>query len=206
MTEIIEFAIIVIVISASGVMAPGPLFAANISYGLRQGVKSGIKMAIGHTIVEFPLVILLGIGVFSLETFPEFRMTISIVGAITLFVFALVQIKTVLQNNKNITSIPKHSPLVTGIVLSALNPFFIIWWLTIGFKLISDAMLVWAFAGIIIVFFLHIWMDFAWLGGISFLASKSSKILSNRNYKFIMIGLSLLLVYFGITFLVDIVN
>ena len=206
MTEIIEFAIIVIVISASGVMAPGPLFAANISYGLREGAKSGIKMAIGHTIVEFPLVILLGIGVFSLEIFPEFRMIISIVGAITLFVFALVQIKTVLQNNKNITSTPKHGPLVTGIILSALNPFFIIWWLTIGFKLISDAMLVWAFSGIVIVFFLHIWMDFAWLGGISFLASKSSKILSNRNYKFIMIGLSLLLVYFGITFLVDIVN
>ena len=206
MTEIIEFAIIVIVISASGVMAPGPLFAANISYGLREGAKSGIKMAIGHTIVEFPLVILLGIGVFSLEIFPEFRMIISVVGAITLFVFALVQIKTVLQNNKNITSTPKHGPLVTGIILSALNPFFIIWWLTIGFKLISDAMLVWAFSGIVIVFFLHIWMDFAWLGGISFLASKSSKILSNRNYKFIMIGLSLLLVYFGITFLVDIVN
>ena len=206
MTEIIEFAIIVIVISASGVMAPGPLFAANISYGLREGAKSGIKMAMGHTIVEFPLVILLGIGVFSLEIFPEFRMIISIVGAITLFVFAIIQIKTVLQNNKNITSTPKHGPLVTGIVLSALNPFFIIWWLTIGFKLISDAMLIWAFSGIVIVFFLHIWMDFAWLGGISFLASKSSKILSNRNYKFIMIGLSLLLVYFGITFLVDIVN
>ena len=206
MTEIIEFAIIVIVISASGVMAPGPLFAANISYGLREGAKSGIKMAIGHTIVEFPLVILLGIGVFSLEIFPEFRMIISVVGAITLFVFALVQIKTVLQNNKNITSTPKHGPLVTGIILSALNPFFIIWWLTIGFKLISDAMWIWAFSGIVIVFFLHIWMDFAWLGGISFLASKSSKILSNRNYKFIMIGLSLLLVYFGITFLVDIVN
>ena len=206
MTEIIEFVIIVIVISASGVMAPGPLFAANISYGLREGAKSGIKMAMGHTIVEFPLVILLGIGVFSLETFPEFRIIISIVGAITLFVFALVQIKTVLQNNKDITSTPKHGPLVTGIVLSALNPFFIIWWLTIGFKLISDAMLIWAFSGIVIVFLLHIWMDFAWLGGISFLTSKSSKIISNRNYKFIMIGLSLLLVYFGITFLVDIVN
>ena len=205
MTQISEFVIIVIIISASGVMAPGPLFAANISYGLREGAKSGIKMAMGHTIVEFPLVILLGIGVFSLETFPEFRTIISIVGAITLFVFALVQIKTVLQNNKDITSTSKHGPLVTGIVLSALNPFFIIWWLTIGFKLISDAMLIWAFSGIVIVFFLHIWMDFVWLGGISFLASKSSKILSNRNYKFIMIGLSLLLVYFGITFLIDIV-
>lgn len=205
MTEIVEFAIIVIVISASGVMAPGPLFAANISYGLREGTKSGIKMAMGHTVAEIPLVVLLGIGVFSLETFPEFRILISVVGAITLFVFALIQIKTVLQNNKETTLTPKHGPLVTGIVLSALNPFFIIWWLTIGFKLISDAMLIWAFSGILIVFFLHIWMDFVWLGGISFLASKSSKIISNKNYKVIMIGLSLMLVYFGITFLVDVI-
>jgi threonine/homoserine/homoserine lactone efflux protein len=204
MTQIFEFAIIIIIISASGVMAPGPLFTANVSYGLREGAKSGIKMAAGHTIVEFPLVILLGIGVFSLESFPEFRTIVSIVGAITLFIFAFVQIKNVLQKNKDIASIPKHSPLITGIILSALNPFFIIWWLTIGFKLISDAMLIWAFSGILIVFFLHIWMDFVWLGGISFLASKSSKLLSSRNYKVIMIGLSLLLVYFGITFLADI--
>ena len=205
MIQILEFTVLVIVVSASGVMAPGPLFAANISYGLRDGVKSGIKMAIGHTIVEFPLVILLGIGVFSLEIFPEFRILISIFGAITLFAFAFMQIKTVLQKKEDVISIPKQGPLVTGIALSALNPFFIIWWLTIGFKLISDAMLIWAFTGILIVFVMHIWMDFVWLGGISFLASKSSQIISNRNYKALMIALSFMLVYFGITFLVDIV-
>lgn len=205
MIQIFEFAIIVIVISASGVMAPGPLFAANVAYGLRGGTKSGIKMAIGHTIVEFPLVVLLGIGVVSLEIFPEFRTVISIFGAITLFAFAILQIKTVLQKKDNIISNPKQGPLVTGIALSALNPFFIIWWLTIGFKLISDAMLIWAFSGILVVFFLHIWMDFVWLGGVSFLASKSSRILSSRNYKVLMIGLSLMLVYFGITFLIDLI-
>jgi len=205
MIQILEFAVLVIVVSASGVMSPGPLFAANISYGLRDGVKSGIKMAIGHTIVEFPLVILLGIGVFSLEIFPEFRILISTFGAITLFAFAFIQIRTVLKKKEDIMSKPKQGPLVTGIALSALNPFFIIWWLTIGFKLISDAMLIWAFTGILIVFVMHIWMDFVWLGGISFLASKSSQIISNRNYKALMIVLSLMLVYFGITFLADIV-
>ena len=205
MTQIIEFAIMVIAISASGVMAPGPLFAANISYGLRQGARSGIKMAIGHTIVEFPLVVLLGIGIFSLEAFPEFRIIISIVGAITLFIFAAIQIRKMLQKDQSATTRPKHGPLIAGIALSALNPFFIIWWLTIGLKLISDAMLIWAFSGILVVFFLHIWMDFVWLGGISFVALKSSRILSNRNYKMLMFGLSLLLVYFGITFLVDII-
>lgn len=204
MEQFLEFAVLVIAISASGVMAPGPLFAANISYGLRGGARSGIKMAFGHSIVEFPLIILLGIGVFSLEIFPEFRTIISILGAITLFIFAIIQIKTVFSR-KEISEIkPKQGPLITGILLSALNPFFIIWWLTIGFKLISDAMLIWAFAGIIILFGLHIWMDFAWLGIISFLASKSSKILSNKNYKVLMVSLSLVLVYFGIVFLTDV--
>ena len=203
MIQIIEFAILVIIISASGVMSPGPLFAANITYGLREGVKSGIKIAIGHSIVELPLVILLGIGVFSLEIFPEFRTIISIFGAITLFVFAGIQIKTVLKKNKNISIKPKQGPIVTGILLSALNPFFIVWWLTIGFKLISDAMMIWAFAGILIVFIFHIWMDFAWLGITAFLASKSKKIISNRNYKIMILVLSLTLIYFGITFLID---
>ena len=204
MEQFLEFAVLVIVISASGVMAPGPLFAANISYGLREGVKSGIKMATGHTIVELPLVILLGIGVFSLESFPEFRTIISILGAITLFVFAALQIRAVLKEKQVAITNRKQGALITGVLLSGLNPFFIIWWLTIGFKLISDAMLIWAFSGMLIMFGLHIWMDFAWLGGISFLASKSTKILSNKNYKILMIGLSGMLIYFGITFLQEI--
>ena len=110
-----------------------------------------------------------------------------------------------LQKKEYVISESKQGPLVTGILLSALNPFFIIWWLTIGFKLISDAMLIWAFSGILVVFFLHIWMDFVWLGGVSFLVSKSRQIISNRNYKILMVGLSLMLVYFGITFLIDLI-
>ena len=204
MVEILEFAILVIVISASGVMSPGPLFATNVAYGLKEGTRAGIKIAIGHIIVELPLVIMLGIGAFSLELFPEFRIIISVFGAITLFIFAVIQIRKIFNGKESKFSNPKHGPLIAGIGLTALNPFFLIWWLTIGLKLISDAMIIWSFVGILIVFVLHIWMDFVWLGITAFLASKSSKILSNRNYKIMMTGLSLMLIYFGITFLVDI--
>ncbi|WP_048109579.1 LysE family transporter [Nitrosarchaeum koreense] len=205
MNQIPEFALTVILISVSGVMAPGPLFAANIAQGLRGGGKAGIQMAIGHTIVELPLVILLGVGVFSLEIFPEFRTIISILGATVLFVFAGLQIKTTLQRKDTKQFNPKHGAILSGIILSALNPFFIIWWLSIGFKLISDAMLIWAFTGILIVFALHIWMDFAWLYSIARLASKSAKILSSRNYKILMIVLSSMLIYFGISFISDVI-
>ncbi|PIW32929.1 MAG: lysine transporter LysE [Nitrosopumilales archaeon CG15_BIG_FIL_POST_REV_8_21_14_020_37_12] len=204
MNHIIDFAIMVIVISASGVMAPGPLFAANLAHGIKGGASSGIKIALGHTIVELPLIILLGIGVLSLDIFPEFKTIISILGAITLFVFAGIQIKTALQNKESKNTYQKHGAIISGITLSALNPFFIIWWLSVGFKLISDAMMIWAFTGIIMVFLLHIWMDFAWLGSIAFFAKKSAKIISNNNYKIIMIVLSISLVYFGITFMKEV--
>ena len=206
MSNILEFALIVIIISASGVMSPGPLFAANITHGLKNGTKAGIKIAIGHSLVEFPLVILLGIGILSMEVFPEFRTIISILGAITLFVFAFLQIKTILNKNKKISTKLKQGPIITGVLLSGLNPFFIIWWLTIGLKLISDAMAIWAFAGILIVFVLHIWMDFVWLGATAFLVSKSKKIISNTSYRAIILALSIILIYFGITFLMDVIN
>jgi len=203
MEQLLGFAIVVIVISASGVLSPGPLFTANIFYGLKGGAKAGLKMAYGHTLVELPLVILLGLGAFSLETIPEFRTYIAIIGALGLFVFAGIQLKQIFKNRLESINEPKHGPFLAGILLSALNPFFIIWWLTIGFKLISDSLILWSFWGILIMFLLHIWMDYVWLSSTAFVSSRISKILSNRNFKILVVGLSVVLVYFGITFLID---
>ncbi len=204
MTQVLEFVVLVVVVSASGVMAPGPLFVASISYGLKGGMRAGLKMAVGHAIVEFPIVIILGIGAVSLESFSEYRVVISILGAAFLFVFAGMQIRALFGNGGNFVTDSRRSPLVAGMALSGLNPFFIIWWITIGFKLISDALLIWAVGGMLVLFALHIWMDFAWLGIVAHLASKGAKILSSKSLKIIVFGLSLMLVYFGITFLIDV--
>ena len=44
-----EFAAEVVLVSASGVLSPGPLFFANIIYGGKMGITAGIKIAYGHT-------------------------------------------------------------------------------------------------------------------------------------------------------------
>ena len=82
MEVLLSFAIMVIAISASGVMSPGPLFAANVVYGLKEGKIAGLKIAAGHTVVEFPLIVFLGLGTISFETFPEYRILITVIGAI----------------------------------------------------------------------------------------------------------------------------
>lgn len=203
MEQLFQFAVVVILISLSGVMLPGPLFAANIFYGLKGGTKAGLKIAYGHTAVEFPLVILLGIGAFSLTTIPEFRIYITIISAIGLFVFAGLQIRRVFQHNIDHAIQPKHGPFFAGIFLTGLNPFFIFWWLTIGFKLISESLIFWSFWGIGIMFLLHIWMDYVWLSSTALMSLRLAKILSNKHFKFVILVLSCVLVYFGITFLID---
>jgi len=202
MVTVLEFAITVITISVSGVMAPGPLFAANVAYGLKGGIKTGLTMAYGHTVVELPLVVLVGIGAISLTSIPQFREIIAVLGALSLFVFAGIQIKSTIKKPSTIFE-GKHSPFLAGIILSGLNPFFLIWWFTIGFKLITDALILYSLMGIGIMFAFHIWMDYAWLCSVAFLSSRGKKIVSNKNYNIFMIAISMILVYFGIVFLLQ---
>ena len=145
MQEFFSFAIMVIAISASGVMSPGPLFSANIIYGIREGKIAGLKIAVGHTIVEFPLIIFLGTGILTSNILPEFRIIVAIIGALGLFGFAGLQIRGILQKKFQRNLKPTRGPILAGIFLSALNPFFIIWWLTIGFKLITESIELWGF-------------------------------------------------------------
>ena len=203
METLFSFAVMVIAISASGVMSPGPLFAANIVYGLKEGKIAGIKMAVGHTVIEFPLIVLLGIGVLSLDIFPEYQIWITLIGAIGLFCFAGLQIKSIFEKNFQRKLKPSRNSFMAGVFFSGLNPFFLIWWFTIGFKLITDSIQIWGIFGIIILFGFHIWMDYVWLFGIAGLASKAKNVLSNRNYKMVIGGLSVILVYFGIDFLMQ---
>ena len=204
MQEFLGFALTVVIISVSGVMSPGPLFTANIMHGLKEGTQSGLKIAAGHTVIELPLIILLAVGVISLETIPEFKTTIVLLGAIGLFGFAGLQIKNAITKKMQTGIQVKHGAFLTGVLFSALNPFFIIWWLTIGFKLISDSIEIWSYWGIGILFGVHIWMDFVWLGFVAFSASKAGNILSNQNYRILMIALSGVLIYFGISFVLGI--
>ena len=204
MEVLLSFAIMVIAISASGVMSPGPLFAANVVYGLKEGKIAGLKIAAGHTVVEFPLIVFLGLGTISFEAFPEYRILITVIGAIGLFVFAGLQIKSIFRKDFGDKSNPSKNSFFAGILLSALNPFFLIWWLTIGFVLITESIMLWGFYGILILFIFHIWMDYVWLFAVAGFASKAKNILSNRNYKILIIGLSILLIYFGVDFLIQI--
>jgi threonine/homoserine/homoserine lactone efflux protein len=201
--SVLDFGVEVIAISASGVLAPGPLFFANMLYGTRQGTHAGLKMAYGHTIVEFPLIALLAAGLFTSAAATQYAGTIGVIGGIGILGFAGLQIASVARK-KDVQHAPamssSKSPFIAGIALSALNPFFLVWWFTVGLKLVADSATFGLAAGIIILFGLHIWMDYAWLAGTAYLASKGSSVVKSKYYPLLLLGLAAVLLYYGVYF------
>lgn len=203
----------VVIVSSSGVLSPGPLFLTNIMHAKRYGYNAGISIAHGHAIVEFPLVMLIGLSIMSMDLVREYDWVISMIGGIALLVFASMQGiqvargKSIIYDSSKVDDIKSRYRLViVGILFSAFNPFFISWWLTIGAKIITDALTLSGFYGILLMFITHIWMDYAWLAVTASLASKGIRILGRMHYSILMLALSSLLVYIGITFILEGIN
>jgi threonine/homoserine/homoserine lactone efflux protein len=219
--NMLEFAGEVILVSLSGVLSPGPLFFANLIYGSKEGFRSGIKIAFGHTIVELPLIILLVIGV---SQFPYSGFTsignlkiIGLIGGIAIVAFSILQIKDIIKvkdltitlNSNGEKEIHKviynnrNRPVISGIIFSALNPFFLAWWLTVGLKLISDSVSSFGvLSGTVSLFSFHIWMDYAWLTMISCLIFKGISILKSNYYKMLLLTLSTMFGFYGLYWII----
>jgi threonine/homoserine/homoserine lactone efflux protein len=67
---LLDMGLQIILVSASGVLTPGPLFFANLALSKYGGFWSGIKIAIGHTIVELPVIILYSLPLIVLLQVP----------------------------------------------------------------------------------------------------------------------------------------
>jgi len=207
--DALSFIASVIVITASGALAPGLLFFAAISHGTRSGAKGGLLFSIGHTLVEFPLVVLLALGLLTAANQQGIKLFTGIIGGLALLAFGILQIHGTLRSRPDKPSsvgIYSRSPLLLGLIFTGLNPYFIVWWLTIGGKIIEDALIFGSFAGVLLMYVSHVWMDYAWLTGVAYLARVGTNVLGSKAYRTAMALFGVVLIYFGLTFLLSVFN
>ena len=206
---LVEMGLQIILVSVSGVFSPGPLLFANLALSKYGGFWSGIKIAVGHTIIELPVIILLSLPFVVLSpinlTFSTTKIITFIAGAFMIVFGILYVVRTIRtwgSPNSPINTSRIENPYLAGIMFTSLNPFFIVWWTTVGVKLISDSIsLLGHPAGIAFLFFAHIWMDYAWLGLSSYLAYRGFNIIRSEYHKYITILLTVPLFYYGIYFI-----
>jgi len=209
--DLLTFVITVIVVTASGALAPGPLFFGLLIHGSKEGASAGFSCAIGHTLVEFPLVLALSLGLLAAASEPTIKGVIGLVGGVGLVGFGALQIYSTIKNKPEFGEVPKNrsvpaSSLMLGLALTGLNPYFILWWLTIGSVLIVQALAFAAIVGVLIMYISHVWMDYAYLTAIAHLGKRGKGLIGSRYYKLVLIAFGLILIYYGSTFILNVVK
>lgn len=188
--DFLSFVATVLFLSLSGVLMPGPVFATAIAEGGKNR-SAGILIATGHAMVEVPIILLL-FFFGKLEMSMEVRATIGIAGGIMLLYFAMSSLKE--------TEGQPLKGIFAGITLSSLNPYFIMWWLTVGFTLAIRASS-FGLMGLVTLIIFHEGCDFAWYG---FVAYASNRGVRFKGMKRILLTISfILMVFFGIYFIYD---
>jgi len=187
-------------ISASGALAPGPLTAASAQAGIKRGWKAGLKISLGHTIVELPLVLLISMGVTAVLKNTRVSFIIGLIGGAFLLYFGITTIIEALNYRQEKNSIQTASvPFLTGVLLTGLNPFFLAWWVGIGTPLIMEAIAEAGYAGVGLFYIAHVWLDYVWL---SFIAAVSSfGRLKTWVFRLILGTLGCAVIWFGISML-----
>ena len=188
----------VIGISLSGVMAPGPVTATTIVMGSRNR-WAGALIAVGHGIVEFPLIVLIVVGISKILQMPVVQIVIGLAGAAFLFFMASDILWSARSLGKDQAKTVKTNPVLAGIALTAGNPYFLLWWATIGLTLATRAgkLGIWAF----VVFAVVHWLcDLVWLGAISWASYKGSTLLGTRTLGFVLMICSGALRFFALMF------
>jgi threonine/homoserine/homoserine lactone efflux protein len=193
------FLLNVVGISLSGALAPGPVTAAAIGMGARNR-WAGVLMALGHGVVEFPLMILLIFGVGRLLTRPSVSTAIGLVGGGFLLLMGVQMLRGLGKSETQAVPMTRSGPLAAGIVLSAGNPYFLIWWATVGLTLITTAQGfgLWAFGLLAIA---HWSCDLVWLTMLSWASFQGATLLGPRRQRLVLAVCAAAMLGFGVYFI-----
>ena len=148
------------IIGLSGALTPGPLLVVTINKSLEGGFRKGGPTVFGHLLLEAPLILLLCLGLGTVLDQDWLKIAIAIIGGLGLILLGGYTVYSVWKKKINYpmntirekaiedTPIPEkpsndfkveswkqrilNNSVVMGITATASNPFYWIWWITIG--------------------------------------------------------------------------
>lgn len=195
------FLLSAVTISLTGVMGPGPITAATLAAGARHR-HAGLTMAVGHGIVELPLLLLIVAGLGRFFQIEGVKIAIGLVGGGFLIVLGLQMLRDVRKPAAQAAPVTGRSTLVTGILLTAGNPYFLLWWATVGLALATQAsqlgLLAFALFGVV-----HWCCDLVWLEILSQTSYRGARVFSEKSQRIVLGVCGVALLFFAAKFLLD---
>jgi len=201
MNGIIQMAILGFLIGLTGALAPGPTLIATINASLKGGWTMGPRVTLGHAVVEVVMVLLIIAGLSVI--IGGYSWLIGGIGGAALIAFGVL---TIIESRHAQLDLMPHvsqgfktaaSPFLAGMLTSISNPYFWLWWLTVG-----SALMIGALSGGIttaIAFIIGHWTaDLAWFTLVSISVHRGRFLLRGREYRWILALCGLFLIVFGV--------
>jgi len=191
----------------SGAMMPGSLLTYTIKQSLAAGPRAGFIIALGHALLEILLIFLIFLGLDAILQSSTAQIIIGILGGLLLM---YIGIGMIIKSARNKVSIQldkqdatAKNMLLSGALISASNPYFVLWWAVIGLSFLMQSYYAFGYLGVFIFFLGHTLADFIWYGFISLFVGKTRRFIKEQPYRVAIAVLGGLLVFFGAKFLFD---
>ena len=205
--ELLQALILGFTVGISAALIPGPMMFATIGISMKKGWRTGPMVFIGHALVESAIFLLILAGAASFLG-NRIMSYISILGGFIMILFGMILIGS--AKKVSTMDIPASAgkkelssrPVSAGILTSALNPSFLIWWLTAGSAIIMQEYILGIFA--VIAFILGHWAaDLGFLVAVSSSSSRGKALLSQRTHERILYFCGTFMAIFGLWFLLN---
>ncbi len=186
-------------VALSGALVPGPLFTITLGESVKRGFIAGPLIILGHGILELVLVLLIVTGVTPFLAGDRTRIAVAAAGGVILLVMGGMMIRDaggarlVLTAGKGERAL---HPVVAGILGSLSNPYWLIWWATVGLGYLVSSVK-YGFVGVAAFFVGHITADLVWYSLLSLAVSKGRRMLGDRGYSYMLYGCGFFLIGFG---------
>ena len=188
-------------ISLSGVMLPGPLTAATVARGYYDK-NAGLLIGVGHGIIEIPIIALIYFGFASYLAIPIVKQAAGVAGGLLLIIMGGMIFLTFKKPVGGSVALPYNS-LVTGIVMTGGNPYFFLWWATIGVALVAGAASFGIYA-LILFTIIHLSCDIVWEQFISMTVFRTRHLWTPRVQQIVFGICAAVLIGFGVGFVVSV--
>ncbi|MDA3937005.1 MAG: LysE family transporter [Actinomycetota bacterium] len=209
-TSPLQLGVAAFVIGLSGAMAPGPFLTVSITRTLRHGRISALLLLVGHALLEATLLIGFAFGLQSFLSRPTVATTLAMVGGAFLLWMGgdlllgairgtiSADIDTPVQDPP---ASSRFGPVLQGVLVSLSNPYWTLWWVTIGVTLASQGLSMGPL-GVGSFFLGHQLADFAWYGFVIAAVHGGRHLLSDRIYRTVIGLCATFLLYLAVRFLV----
>ncbi len=214
-----------LLVGLTGALSPGPLTTLAVREGVRRGFWAGPALAVGHAVIELAVVVALALGLNQLLDDEPVTATIALLGGAFLVWLGVQIVRTAPRQELVIggeaaAAAPsgrgwlRFAPAegdwvgpraaaglaVSAVAVSAANPFWLLWWATVGAAYIATALDEGA-AGVAAFYGGHILSDLGWLSLIAFVLASGRRIMSGTAYRGVLMACGVFLVALGGWFL-----